>query len=75
MSTPRGAAAAALSRSQNGFMPQPLLRGVVFSGLCVQGTRVPFIFLTSGDPAATPSPRAGRSSLGPSEIPLLRASL
>lgn len=48
-----------VSRSQNGFMPQLLPRGVAFSGLCVKDKKVPFIFLTSGEPGSNPEP-AGR---------------
>ncbi|MGW6130804.1 hypothetical protein ACWFNE_12335 [Cellulomonas sp. NPDC055163] len=48
-----------VSRSQNGFMPQTLPRGVAFSGLCVKDKKVPFIFLTSGEPGSNAEP-AGR---------------
>lgn len=48
-----------VSRSQNGFMPQSLPRGVAFSGLCVKDKKVPFIFLTSGEPGSNAEP-AGR---------------
>jgi hypothetical protein len=48
-----------VSRSQNGFMPQSLPRGVSFSGLCVKDKKVPFIFLTSGERGSNPEP-AGR---------------
>lgn len=45
-----------VSRSQNGFMPQSLPRGVAFSGLCVKDKKVPFIFLTSGEPGSSYEP-------------------
>lgn len=48
-----------VSRSQNGFMPQSLPRGVAFSGLCVKDKKVPFVFLTSGEAGSTFEP-AGR---------------
>lgn len=48
-----------VSRSQNGFMPQPLPRGIAFSGLCVRDKKVPFVFLTSGEPGSNAEP-AGR---------------
>lgn len=51
-----------VSRSQNGFMPQSLPRGVAFSGLCVKDKKVPFIFLTSGEPGSNSEP-AGRKIL------------
>lgn len=48
-----------VSRSQQNVMPQPLPPGIAFSGLCVRDKKVPFIFLTSGEPGSTFEP-AGR---------------
>ncbi len=45
-----------VSRSQQNVMPQLLPPGVSFSGLCVRDKKVPFIFLTSGEPGSTFEP-------------------
>lgn len=49
-----------VSRSQQGYMPQRLPRGVRFSGLCVRDKKIPYIFLTSGDSDDNPEPDGRR---------------
>jgi hypothetical protein len=48
-----------VSRSQQNFMPQNLVPGVKFSGMCVKDRKVPYLFLTGGDSGDNPEP-AGR---------------